>query len=193
VDGYYWWYFAYPTLADTSLKTTNGPIPDFEAAAGGSVNFGGEVGAMKVHGLSHSTWNDPAATNTWSALWTVVTPTPAPLGAVSSPFSSATNSFAFTVPVPSNAPNGTPAANPVTVNLTTTSGSATLVYQVDRQNGVITVTPQDISNPTTLTAVGNALVATPTATPVKVFGVPQANGSITAYELFYYTHTASAK
>jgi hypothetical protein len=29
--------------------------------------------------------------------------------------------------------------------------------------------------------------------PVKVFGVPQADGSIKAYTLFYFTHTASTK
>jgi hypothetical protein len=29
--------------------------------------------------------------------------------------------------------------------------------------------------------------------PVKVFGVPQADGSIKAYALFYYTGTVSSK
>jgi hypothetical protein len=38
--------------------------------------------------------------------------------------------------------------------------------------------------------VGNELVAN---TPVKVYGVPQKDGSIKAYTLFYYTHTASTK
>jgi hypothetical protein len=36
------------------------------------------------------------------------------------------------------------------VDLNVTSGSATLVYRIDRQGGVITVTPQNISNPGTL-------------------------------------------
>jgi hypothetical protein len=39
-----------------------------------------------------------------------------------------------------------------------------------------------------LTAVGNALVS---GVPVKVDGVPQKDGSIKAYVLFYYTHTPS--
>jgi hypothetical protein len=64
------------------------------------------------------------------------------------------------------------------------------VYQIDRQGGVITITPQDISNASTLTTVGQNLSV---GTPVKVFGVPQADGSIKAYVLFYYTHTASSK
>jgi hypothetical protein len=80
-------------------------------------------------------------------------------------------------------------ATAVTVDLATASGSATLVYQVDRQGNVITITPQDISNPTTLATVGGNLLA---GVPVKVFGVPQVNGSIKAYVLFYYTHTPSA-
>jgi hypothetical protein len=52
------------------------------------------------------------------------------------------------------------------------------------------VTPQDISNASTLTAVGQNLAV---GIPVKVFGVPQTDGSIKAYVLFYYTHTASSK
>jgi hypothetical protein len=94
------------------------------------------------------------------------------------------------VAVPSTAASGTPAAQPVTVDLSTTSGSATLVYQIDRQGGVITITPQDISNSTTLqTVAGNLAVGV----PVKVFGVPQVDGSLKAYMLFYYTHTASTE
>ena len=81
-------------------------------------------------------------------------------------------------------------AKPVTVDLAATSGSATLVYQVDRQGGIITITPQDISVPATLAAVGANLAVN---VPVKIFGVPQPDGSIKAYVLFYYTHTASAK
>jgi hypothetical protein len=100
------------------------------------------------------------------------------------------NTFTYTVPVPTAAPSGTPAAQPVTVDLSTGTGSATLVYQVDRQGGLITVTPQDISNASTLTTVAGNLIA---GVPVKVFGVPQDDGSIKAYVLLYYTHTASTK
>jgi hypothetical protein len=143
---------------------------------------------LTPYGLSNATWNDPAASGTWSALWTVLLPTPAPLGTIASAFSASTDSFTYTVPLPTAAPTNTPAATPVTVDLTTASGSATLVYDVDRQGNVITITPEDISNSSTLTAVGQSLLA---GVPVKVFGVPQVNGSIKAYVLFYYTHTAS--
>lgn len=185
-NGFYWWNFGFPTLEDN--KST--AIADFVSATDGSVNFGGVVGALKPQGLSDATWNDPAASNTWAAMWTVLLPVEAPIGAVTSAWSSSTDSFIYTVPVPSSAPSSTPTATPVTVDLSSTSGSATLVYQVDRQGGVITITPQDISNSTTLATVGAELVA---KTPVKVFGVPQADGSIKAYVLFFYTHTASTK
>lgn len=184
VDGFFWWDFAYPTLPDTGANA----VSDFVNATDGSTNFGGTVGTLQPYGLSNSTWNDPNASDTWSALWTVLMPVAAPLGTVSSAFSSTTNTFQYKVPLPTAAPTNTPAALPVTVDLATTSGSATLVYDVDRQGGVITITPEDISNSSTLTTVGNALVS---GVPVKVFGVPQIDGSIKAYVLFYYTHTAS--
>lgn len=184
VDGFFWWDFAYPTLPDTGANA----VSDFVNATDGSTNFGGTVGVLQPYGLSNSTWNDPNASDTWSALWTVLMPVAAPLGTVSSAFSSTTNTFQYKVPLPIAAPANTPAALPVTVDLATTSGSATLVYDVDRQGSVITITPEDISNSSTLTTVGNALVS---GVPVKVFGVPQIDGSIKAYVLFYYTHTAS--
>jgi hypothetical protein len=185
-NGFYWWNFGFPTLEDN--KST--AIADFVSATGGSVNFGGLVGALKPRGFSNATWNDPAASDTWAAMWTVLLPVEAPLGTITSAFAPSTDSFVYTVPVPSSAPSSTPAAMPITVDLTATSGSATLVYQVDRQGGAITITPQDISNSATLATVGGELVA---KTPVKIFGVPQADGSIKAYVLFFYTHTASSK
>ena len=72
------------------------------------------------------------------------------------------------------------------VNLSTTTGSATLVYQVDRTNGVVTVSAVDITTPAGQTTITNNLVA---GTPVKVFGVPQANATIKAYVVIYYTGT----
>jgi hypothetical protein len=184
VEGFYWWDFGFPTLPDTGANA----VSDFVSATGGSTNFGGTVGTLQPSGFSNATWNDPAAPNTWSALWTDIVPVAAPLGTVSSAFSSTTNSFQYKVPLPTAAPSSTPAANPVTVDLMTAIGSATLVYDVDRQGNIITVTPEDISNPTTLTTVGNSLVS---GVPVKIFGVPQVDHSIKAYVLFYYTHTAS--
>jgi hypothetical protein len=186
VTGFYWWDFAFPTKADEG----SGAVNDFVNATGGSVNFGGTVGALKVHGLTQATWNDPVAADTWAARWTILTPVGAPVGAISTAFSTSTDSFAYTVVVPSTAASGTPPALPVTVDLSTTSGSATLVYQIDRQGGMITITPQDISNPATLQTVAGNLVS---GVPVKVFGVPEVDGSLKAYMLFYYTHTASTE
>lgn len=186
VSGFYWWNFAFPTLADTG----NNAVSNFTKATGSSVDFGGYVGALKPQGLTLATWNDPVAADTWAARWTILTPVGAPLGTISEAFSTVTDSFDYTVPVPSGAPPTTPIAQPVVVDLTTTSGSATLVYQVDRQGSVITVTPQDISNSSTLATVAKDLTVN---VPVKVFGVPQADGSLKAYMLLYYTHTASQK
>jgi hypothetical protein len=72
------------------------------------------------------------------------------------------------------------------VNLSTTSGSATLVYQVDRTNNIVTISPVDITTTAGQTTITNNLVAT---TPVKVFGLPLATGAIKAYVVFYYTGT----
>jgi hypothetical protein len=185
VTGFYWWDFGFPTVIDSGTNA----VSDFVSATGGAAKFGGVVGMLQPYGLSNATWNDPAASGTWSALWTVLMPVPAPLGTIASAFSSSTDSFTYSVPLPTAAPANTPVATAVTVDLATASGSATLVYQVDRQGNVITITPQDISNPTTLATVGGNLLA---GVPVKVFGVPQVNGSIKAYVLFYYTHTPSA-
>jgi hypothetical protein len=187
-NGFYYWDLGFPTLEDTASTA----VADFVSATGGSVNFGGTVGALKPTGLSNSTWGDPAVSDSWAASWALLTPVEAPLGTVTTAFASSSTggTFTYTVPVPTSAPSGTAAAKAVTVDLTSTSGSATLVYQVDKKNGIVTITPQDISNAGTLTTVGNALTAT---VPVKVFGVPQSNGSIAAYELFYYTNTASTK
>jgi hypothetical protein len=185
-NGYYWWNFAFPTLEDVTADA----VADFVSATNGSgVSFGGVVGTLKPVGLSSATWNDPAASGTWAAEWTVLLPVEAPLGLISSSFASGTDSFAYTVPLPVAAPGGTPPAQAVTVDLNTTSGSATLVYQVDRQGNIITITPQDISNPSTLTTVGGLLT---TGVPVKVYGIPKTSG-LQAYVLFYYTHTVSTK
>ena len=78
--------------------------------------------------------------------------------------------------------------NAVTIDLSTTSGPATLVYQVDRTGGIVTVSPVDITTPAGQTTIQNNLTAN---TPVKVFGVPQADGSIKGYVLIYYTGVSS--
>jgi hypothetical protein len=74
-------------------------------------------------------------------------------------------------------PGGTMA---VPVTLDTTSGSATLVYQVDRTNGIVSVSAIDITQNAPNIMVG---------TPVKVYGIPQANDTIKAYVVVYFTGT----
>jgi hypothetical protein len=77
----------------------------------------------------------------------------------------------------------------VPVDLSTTSGSGTLVYQVDRTNGIVTVSAVDITTTAGQMTITNNLV---TGTPVKVFGIPQANATIKAYVVIYYTGSMPA-
>jgi len=75
------------------------------------------------------------------------------------------------------------------VNLNATSGSATLVYQVDWANGVLTISPVDITTTAGQNTLSTNLV---TGTPVKVYGIPQANGTIKGYVVTYFTGFAQA-
>ena len=169
IEGYKWWNFAFPTLV------TSGPgAPSaFESATNGSVNFGGSVGLFPAAGESFATWNDPVAASGWALPWTVLLPTTVPLGTAATSFSN--NSFTLAE---------TGGTLDVPVNLDATSGSATLVYQVDRTNNIVTITPVDITTTAGQNTLSDNLV---TATPVKVYGVPQANGSIKAYVVIYFT------
>ncbi len=175
VTGFEWWNFAYPTTADTGTNA----VADFISATNGSVSFGGTVGALKVSGTTWARWGDPASQNGWSAPWVVLEPASVPIGTVASPWVPNTNGGSFGLSVP----GGTTAVN---VTLSSVSGSATLVYQVDMSSGIITITPQDLTSSAGLTAVSQALV---NGTLVKAFGIPQADGTIKGYVLFYYTGT----
>ena len=170
VMGFLWWDFTYPTLATEGSNA----VAAFVAATNGGVNFGGTVGALTAWGASAATWADAANPTGWSLRNAVLIPTPVPLGAVTTVF--AGNSFAMAVL------GGT---MPATVDVSTTAQSATLVYQVDRSNGVITISPIDVTTSSGVAALTAALVP---GTPVKVFGVPQA-GSLKAYVLVYFTGT----
>lgn len=75
---------------------------------------------------------------------------------------------------------------PATIDVSTTSGSATLVYQIDRTNEILTVSPIDITTSAGLNSMTNGLAA---GAQVKVYGVPQADGTLKAYVLVYYTGT----
>ncbi|HLH06045.1 MAG TPA: DUF4382 domain-containing protein [Terriglobales bacterium] len=173
ITGFKWWNFAFPTILDSGANA----IPDFVLATNGSVNFGGTVSPLKVSGETWATWGDPANQNGWSAPWVVLEPASIPIGVVATPWVSGSTGGSFGLSVP----GGT---NTVNVTLSTVSGSATLVYQVDRSNGILTITPQDITSATGLANVTKALV---NGTLVKAFGIPQADGTIKGYVLFYYT------
>lgn len=174
ITGFKWWNFTFPTVVDSGANA----ILDFEAATNGTVNFGGTAGAYPTWGVTFATWNDPIQANAWAAPWAVLIPTTVPLGTAATSYSNGT--FSLTEPGGVNA---------VPVNLSTTSGSGTLVYQVDRTNGVVTVSAVDIT-----TTAGQATIAAGlvTGTPVKVFGIPQANGTIKAYVVIYFTGTIPA-
>ncbi|HEY6270917.1 MAG TPA: DUF4382 domain-containing protein [Terriglobales bacterium] len=174
ITGFKWWNFAFPTTADTGTNA----ITDFVNATSGTANFGGTAGPVNAFGESYTVWDDPAnPSNAWSALWSILDPTPLPLATVSANWVTNPNGGTFGITVP----NGTTA---VTISASSVSGSATLFYQVDRTNGVVTVTPQDVTSSAGLTAISTNL-ASPTL--VKVYGVPQSDGSIKAYVVFYFT------
>ena len=184
VTGFKWWNLGYPALLDPGSSGTVTAIQGFVNAVGGSVSFGGTPAITAVpYGVSYGTWNASAGTPGWNALFSILEPTPLPLGQVSTAWTLAGGTFQMTVPA------GT---QPVTVDLGSTSGSAPLVYQVDRNGGVVTISPVDITS-----AAGQATLAANLlpAAPVKVFGVPQSSngtGSLKAYVVFYYTARTGA-
>jgi hypothetical protein len=178
IAGYKWWNFAYPTLIDSGANA----VSDFVAATDGTASFGGTAGAIIPWGVSYLIWGDPANTTGWSAASSILEPTPLPVGTVASPPVAGTNAETFTI----TAANG---ATPVTVDAGTVSGSATLVYQVDMTGGVVTVSPIDITTSSGLSRFTSGLAA---GTRVGVSGVPQADGSVKAYVITYFTGTIPA-
>ncbi|MGO9934542.1 MAG: DUF4382 domain-containing protein [Steroidobacteraceae bacterium] len=178
--GYKWWNFAYPvsTLMDTVACTSDCPastaIPDWVSATNGTaVNFGGTLPAIPTYASSFAVWADAANPTGWSAAASILEPSVLPLG-----IASALSMGSFTMSV-------TGGTMTPTINVSETSGSATLVYQVDRTNNIVTVSPIDITTTAGENTLTNALM--PGTTPVKVFGVPQSNGSMNAYVLAYFT------
>jgi hypothetical protein len=169
IMGFQWWNFAYPTVVTSGANA----VTDFIAATNGSVNFGGSIGAVPSRGASFATWSDPANAGGWSAAATILTPSLLPLGFVSTGLVG--NTFTMTIPGGANAP---------AIDVSSTGGSATLVYQVDMTNGVLSVSPIDITTAGGLAALTSGLTA---GEPVKVYGVPQADGSLKAYVMAYFT------
>jgi hypothetical protein len=171
--GFKYWNFTFPTVLTSGSNVVN----NFISATNGAVNFGGTVGILDAYGESYAVWNDPASPSAWALPLVVLMPVSAPLGTVASGYSAGTGIFTMTVQGGTNA---------VTSSLSTTSGSATLVYQVDRTNNVVTVSSVDITTAAGQNTVTGNLVP---GTPVKTFGVPQASGLVKAYVVFYYTGT----
>jgi Domain of unknown function (DUF4382)/Domain of unknown function (DUF5666) len=172
IVGFKYWNFAFPTL----LTDGSAAITDFIAATNGTVSFGGTALPIKAVGLSGASWADAANPSGWSAPWTVLLPVPVPLALVATGVAG----NAFTIGVP----NGT---QPVTVAFNDTSGSAALVYQVDRTGNILTVSPVDITTASGLATFTTNLSA---GTLVKVFGIAQADGTLQAYVVLYYTGMA---
>lgn len=175
IDGFKWWNFAYPTLVTSGANA----ISNFISATGGSVDFGGSMGAVPSRGTSFATWNDPANPQGWAAAAAILTPSTLPLGQVVTGL--ANNAFTMTV---------VGGANAATVDVSSASGSATLVYQVDCTAGVVTVSAIDITSASGLASLTAGLIA---GAPVKVYGVPQADGTLKAYVLAYFTGQAPAQ
>jgi uncharacterized protein DUF4382 len=169
LTGFKWWDFTFPTLVTSGSNA----VADFVSATNGGVNFGGTVGPLTAWGVSRATWGDPANSIGWSLRNAVLVPTPVPLGVVSTAFSGDT--FAMTV---------SGGSTPVTVDVSTVVKSATLVYQIDRSGAVLTISPIDVTTPAGIAAITTGLTA---GALVKVFGVPQPDGTLRAYVLAYYT------
>jgi hypothetical protein len=170
ITGFDYFEFAYPT------QVVSGPnaVTNFVAAVGGSVGFGGSATTIYARGETHAVWGDPSNATGWSAPWVSLTPSPVPFAFVANPI--VNGQFTITVP------GGTTA---VTVDLDSKVGEATLVYSVDRaQDDHISLTPQDITTSSGLAAVTAALTA---GAPVKITGIPQADGTLKAYTVMYFT------
>ena len=161
ISGFYYWPFAYPTL----LTDGSNAITDFVSAT--------QV-TPAAYGFTAATWADPANPTGWAAPWTDLLPEPLALASVTSGLS-ASNQFTLTTDV---------TGVTYTADVSAASGSATLVYQVDRTNGIVTVSPIDI---TTMSGMNTFVQALVSGTPVKVFGVPESNGTLQAYVVLYYT------
>jgi hypothetical protein len=180
--GYKWWNFAYPTVINYGTNA----ISEFVSATNGSLSFGTTAGDIPVVGVSYNVWADPADMSGWAATSSILLPVPVPFAAVSTILSGSGNAYSFAITAMNTTLYGT---QPVTVDVSTVSGSATLVYQVDRLNGIVTVSPIDITTSAGLSALMNGLAM---GAQVRVSGLAQSDGTLKAYVVTYYTGTAPA-
>jgi len=162
INGFKYWDFAYPT----AVTSGGNAISSFVSATSSNASFA-------AYGVTRATWGDGASNTTgWYAPYVVLMPTPLPLSTIASGL--AGGAFTMTLPDTSSA----------TIDVSNTSGSATLVYQVDRTNGVVTVSPIDITTSAGMNTLSAALIA---GTKVRVAGVPQSDSTLRAYVLTYFT------
>jgi len=133
--------------------------------------------------VSYNVWEDPANASGWAAAATVLLPVPVPIAKVSTPLAGSGTAYNFAITALNSVLYGT---QPVTVDVSTASGSATLVYQVDRNNGIVTVSPVDITTPAGLATLTAGLV---NGALTRVSGLVQADGTLKGYVVTYYTGT----
>ena len=173
ITGFKYWNFAYPTIVDSGSNAIN----DFVSATGGSVSFGSAAYTYYAHGVAYAKWGDSANASGWSVPWVVVVPTDVPVGKVATVLTAPTagvSTFKMSI---------TGGTNPVTVDVSSSAGQATLVFLVSRSKDVITVTSLDVTkagNLATLTSVMGV------GTIVQISAAPQADGSLKAYVMTVY-------
>jgi hypothetical protein len=182
IKGFKWWNFAYPTLINYGTTA----IGEFVSATDGGVSFGGAQGAIPAVGVSYNVWADPADATGWAAASTILLPVPLPVAKVATGLAGAGNAYSFSITALDTQRYGT---QPVTVEVSTTSGSATLVYQVDRTGGIVTVSPIDITTASGLTTFTNGLAV---GAQTRVSGLAQSDGTLKGYVVTYYTGTEPA-
>jgi hypothetical protein len=78
---------------------------------------------------------------------------------------------------------------PVTVDVSDTSGQATLVYQVDFSNGVVTISAVDITTAAGMSTFTDGMAV---GTKAKISGIAQSDGTLKAYVVTYFTNTTPA-
>ncbi|MBR7777955.1 hypothetical protein [Undibacterium rugosum] len=185
ISGFKFWNYGFPTLITYTNAGTDA-IKAFVATTGGAnnaaISFGTAATAYYAQGQTYAVWGDAANKNGWSAPYAVLTPITIPRTSVSSALVAGTGSNQYSFGI--SAKGGT---KPVTVYVSTASGSATLVYQVDRTKDVVSITPQDITSSAGLSALQTALATS--GVRIEVTGIPQADGSLKGSTVKYYTGT----
>ena len=154
--------------ADLGYRAGSGAGAGISAA--GAVDFGGSVPPLRPWLVSFGAWGQLPAGPGWSAGKAFLEPTGLPLGQVASPWSGSAGCFGLALPG---------GANPVLVDLDLPGGS-TQVFQVDRSDGGLAVTPLDLAG--LADRLGNGAT-------VRVFGIPRADGHLQASAVLIYTGT----